>query len=266
MTGAVPSEPFAAVAETHSATVFFFGDRAYKVRKPEDLGFLDFRTREARELDCRREVELNARLAPDVYLGVADVTGPDGELCDHLVIMRRLPADRRLSALVARGGDVVPAIRAVAHQVAALHARSERTAEADRLAGADAMRARWEAETEALRRYVGPVFSSEDVEGVHDLAARYLDGRRRLFERRVAEGKAVDGHGDLLADDVFCLDDGPRILDCLQFDEQLRLGDGVADVAFLAMDLERLGRRDLGELLLAEYAELRPDWWPSSFA
>jgi hypothetical protein len=260
------AEPFAAVAETHSATVFFFGDRAYKVRKPADLGFLDFRTREARQQDSWREVELNSRLAADVYLGVADVTGPDGELCDHLVVMRRLPSDRRLSVLVAKGEDVVPTIRSIAHQVATLHARSERTPEADRLAGADAMRERWEAETEALRRFAGPLVTSEDVEAVHHLAGRYLDGRERLFAKRVAEGKAVDGHGDLLADDVFCLDDGPRILDCLQFDEQLRLGDGVADVAFLAMDLERLGRRDLGDLLLAEYAELRPDWWPSSFA
>lgn len=67
------------IAETHSAVVFFVGDRAYKLKKPVDLGFLDFRTREAREAVCHREVELNARLAPDVYLGVADVMGPDGE-------------------------------------------------------------------------------------------------------------------------------------------------------------------------------------------
>ena len=75
---------------------------------------------------------------------------------------------------------------------------------------------------------------------------RYLDGRGPLFEQRIAEGRAVDGHGDLLADDIFCLDDGPRILDCIEFDDALRLGDGLSDAAFLAMDLERLGRPDLG--------------------
>src|SRR5688572_24921960 len=100
-----PPEP-AGVAETHSAVVFFFGDRAFKVKKPVDLEFLDFRSRAAREAVCHREVDLNRRLAPDVYLGVSDVLDPDGAVCDHLVVMRRMPADRRLSQLAAAGLDL----------------------------------------------------------------------------------------------------------------------------------------------------------------
>src|SRR3546814_10679683 len=99
-------DPPAGVAETHSAVVFFVGDRAYKVKKPVDLGFLDFRTREQREVVCHREVELNRRLAPDVYLGVADLVGPDGQPWDHVVVMRRMPTDRRLSTLARSGADV----------------------------------------------------------------------------------------------------------------------------------------------------------------
>lgn len=94
----------AAVIETHAAIVFFVGDRAYKLKKPVDLGFLDFRRRVDREAVCHREVELNRRLAPDVYLGVADVQGPDGQPCDHLMAMRRMPADRRSWP---EAGDVV---------------------------------------------------------------------------------------------------------------------------------------------------------------
>ena len=82
--------------------------------------------------------------------------------------------------------------------------------------------------------------------------------------QRIAEGRAVDGHGDLLADDIFCLDDGPRILDCIEFDEALRLGDGLSDVAFLAMDLEHLGRPDLAQRFLDAYREATADVWPSS--
>jgi hypothetical protein len=104
------------------------------------------------------------------------------------------------------------------------------------------------------------------VARVQELADAYLDGRARLFSDRIAEGRAVDGHGDLLADDIFCLDDGPRVLDCLEFDDRLRLGDGLADVAFLAMDLERLGRPELGQLLLDHYREHRGDAWPASLA
>ena len=111
------------VAETHSAYVFFVGDRAYKLKKAVDLGFLDFTTREAREAVCHREVELNRRLAPDVYLGVADVHGPDGTLCDHLIVMRRMPVDRRLSALLAADVPVDDHLRHLAHLLAAFHAR-----------------------------------------------------------------------------------------------------------------------------------------------
>ena len=79
-------EPFAAVAETHSAVVFFAGDRAYKLKKPVALGFLDFTSRRARAVACRRETELNRRFAPDVYLGVAGLRGADGRVCDHLAL------------------------------------------------------------------------------------------------------------------------------------------------------------------------------------
>src|SRR3712207_6853336 len=104
----------AAVAETHSAAVFFFGDRAYKVKKPVALGFLDFRDRAERLAVCRREVEFNRRPAPDVYLGVADVTGPDGQPCDHMVVMRRLPTERRPAHLVTTAQAVDADTRAAA--------------------------------------------------------------------------------------------------------------------------------------------------------
>src|SRR5262249_27057963 len=78
-------QPFAALAETHSAVVYFAGDRAFKLKKPVKLEFLDFSTRQGRAAACARETELNRRFAPDVYLGVAEVHGPDGRVCDHLV-------------------------------------------------------------------------------------------------------------------------------------------------------------------------------------
>ena len=115
---------YAAVAETHSAVVFFVGDRAYKLKKPVTLGFLDFTRPRARAAACRCEMTLNRRFAPDVYLGVAAVHGPDGRVCDHLVVMRRMPAARRLSALVRAGADVE---RPVARVLAAWHAIAPRS-------------------------------------------------------------------------------------------------------------------------------------------
>jgi aminoglycoside phosphotransferase family enzyme/predicted kinase len=211
-------------------------------------------------------VELNRRLAPDVYLGVADVVGPDGAMCDHLVVMRRMPDERRMATLVRAGADVDDDLWHLAHLVAAFHARAERPPGAAVAAGRDALAGRWADNTAGLLEYGRDVVDLDEVLEVDALAARYLAGRGLLFERRVADGRAVDGHGDLLAEDIFLLEDGPRVLDCIEFDDRLRWGDTLADVAFLAMDLERLGRPDLAERFLAAYREHAADTWPASLA
>ncbi|NDU71514.1 AAA family ATPase [Actinomadura sp. DSM 109109] len=254
----------AAVAETHIGVVFFTGDRAYKLKKPVNLGFLDFSTRERRERACREEVRLNRRFAPDVYLGVADVLGPDGEACDHLVVMRRMPADRRLSTLVKAGAPVRDALRDTARILAAWHARAPRGPRIAAEETRDAVRGRWHDSFEQARPFQGAVLDTGAAAETEDLADEFLAGRGPLFDARIADGRVVDGHGDLLAGDVFCLDDGPRILDCLEFDDRLRYLDGLDDAAFLAMDLERLGATEHAERFLGWYAEYAADPAPSS--
>jgi aminoglycoside phosphotransferase family enzyme/predicted kinase len=253
------------VAETHVSYVFFAGDRAYKLKKPVRTDVLDFSSVEARRLACEAEVALNRRLAADVYLGVAAVTGPDGTVCDHLVVMRRLPAERRLSRLIARAGpEPVEQVVEIAGTLAGFHAGAARSRDIDRAGSPERVLANWAANTAALRAEA--MVDQQTVEHVDRLARRYVTGRAALFAERIADGRIVDGHGDLQAEDVFCLDDGPRILDCLEFDPSLRYGDTLADVAFLAMDLERLGRVDLGALLLAAYRRAAGDDWPDSLA
>jgi aminoglycoside phosphotransferase family enzyme/predicted kinase len=254
----------AAIAETHVSVVVFLGNRAYKLKKPVAMGFLDFSTREAREAACRREVELNRRLAPDVYLGVADVTGPDGRLCDHLVVMRRMPAGRRLAALVRAGADVADGVRQVARLVAGFHERAATSPEIAAAATVDSVRRNWEDNFQQMAPFVGPVLGAEPAARAELLAGRYLAGRTPLFEHRASAGLVRDGHGDLLAEDIFLLDDGPRVLDCIEFDDRLRHGDILADVAFLAMDLERLGAPDLAARFLDWYREFSGHPHPSS--
>src|SRR3546814_10979811 len=111
-----------AVAETHSGVVFFAGDRAYKLKKDVDLGFLDFSSREKRLAACRREVELNRRLSPDVYLGVPDVLAAAGEPCEHLAVMRRMPTDPRPSKLVLEGAPAEQAPHDLDGWLARFHA------------------------------------------------------------------------------------------------------------------------------------------------
>ena len=255
----------AQLTETHISVLVFLGDRAYKLKKPVDLGFLDFSTRERRLAACHREVELNRRLAPDVYLGVADVTDVDGSVADHLVVMRRMPPERRLATLVAEGESVVgDQLRGLARLLADFHARAERSPAIDEAATPAAVLANWEESFAQLEPFVGDLLDEDASRRVEHLVRRYLAGRAGLLERRVAEGHVCDGHGDLQAADVFCLDDGPRALDCIEFNDRFRHADVVADVAFLAMDLDRLGAPELGARFLEWYREFSGEWCPPS--
>ncbi|MDD7967912.1 bifunctional aminoglycoside phosphotransferase/ATP-binding protein [Actinomycetospora lemnae] len=248
-----------AVVETHTAVLWFAGDRVHKMKKPVDLGFCDFTTLERRREACLREIALNRRLSPEAYLGLESLLGPDGMACEYLVAMRRMPAERRLAALVRAGEPVDDQLRTLARRLAAFHSTAARGPAVDREGTVDAARARWTGVLDGLRRHAGTILPADVVDHVAAAAGAFLDGRRALFERRCREGRVVDGHGDLLADDVFCLPDGPVVLDCLEFDDHLRYVDGLDDAAFLAMDLERLGNAGLAERFLGWYAEFADD-------
>ena len=253
-----------AVSETHIGIVFFVGDCAYKLKKPVNLGFLDFSTRELRERACHEEVRLNRRFSPDVYLGVADVHGPGGQVCDHLLVMRRMPADRRLATLVRAGAPVEDALRDIARILAVWHAQAPRGPRISAQGARDALQARWNDNFHQVRPFHGEVIDAATATQIEDLVTEFLAGRQALFDARIADGRIVDGHGDLLAGDIFCLDDGPRILDCLEFDDELRSLDGIDDASFLAMDLERLGAPGLAERFISWYAEFAADPAPPS--
>ncbi|MFE2870970.1 AAA family ATPase [Embleya sp. NPDC059259] len=259
-----PALPRAEVCETHTATLFFVGDRAYKLKKPVDLGFLDYTNVAARRIACEREVVLNRRFSPDVYLGLGEIRDPQAEEPEPLVVMRRMPADRRLSRLVGEGVVVDDVVRAVARQLATCHADASRSRDVDEQGTRDALASRWEASFAQVRDLADSGVAPDGLEEVEGLVRRYLAGRERLFDSRIEAGRIVDGHGDLLAQDIFCLDDGPRVLDCLEFDDHLRYVDGLDDAAFLAMDLEQLGAPDAAAYFLARYSEYSGDPAPPS--
>lgn len=258
------SDPLIRVVETHTARLLFVDDRVLKWKRPVTLSFVDFADRQRRVEACRAEVELNRRLAPDVYLGVGSLHDEDAALVEPVVIMRRLPEAAKLSRLVRAGRDVTQDVEKLARLLAAFHASCEQVPHADAVAGRAALQVLWREGLDDLAGAPPEVLDPHLVAQVRGLAENYLKGRDRLFEDRIAAGRIRDGHGDLLADDIFCLRDGPRVLDCLDFDPSLRQGDVLADLAFLAMDLERLGAADLAAVLLRRYREHSGETHPPS--
>ena len=260
-----PDRP-AALVETHISWVFLSGDHALKILKPIRTDFLDHRSLDARRQACEDEVRCNARLAPDVYLGTGAISFAGQDL-EPVIVMRRMPNDRRLAGLL--DTDEAPAlVREVARTIAAFHERADVAddATAHELASADALVRRWDDDIAGLRAAAGDLEVEERVAAVEQLAHAYLAGRGPLFEERIARGLVRDGHGDLLAEDIFCLPDGPRVLDCLAFDVRLRTVDVLADVAFLIMDLQRLEHPELAIAFLRAYCEFTDEHHPGSLA
>jgi uncharacterized protein len=252
--------PYVDVHETHTGVVVLAGDRAFKAKKPLLTDFLDFRTPEQRERACRREVELNSRLSPDSYIGVAHLTDPAGGPAEPVVVMRRYRDEDRLASMVIRdrdrpGESVRGVLDTIAAVLARFHERAGRGPAINAQGEAGAVERRWRDNLSELGRYVDTSdVSAETVARIGRLAAEFISGRAPLFAHRIAQGLIVDGHGDLLADDIFWVRGEPAILDCLEFDDDLRYVDCVDDAAFLAMDLEFLGRKDLGDHFLHRYA------------
>lgn len=247
--------PYVAAHETHTGMVVLVGDRAFKAKKPVLTDFLDFRTVEQRERVCLREVELNSRLSPESYFGVAHLTDPGGGPAEPIVVMRRYRDEDRLASRVSRGPDesLRVSLDAVAAVLARFHRRAERSPVIDAQGEAAAIDRRWRDNLVELNRDAD-MLPAGSVARIGGLVTEFIAGREPLFKRRIEHGFIVDGHGDLLADDIFCGQGEPALLDCLEFDDELRYVDCVDDAAFLAMDLEFMGRKDLGDYFLERYA------------
>ncbi|WP_099020479.1 bifunctional aminoglycoside phosphotransferase/ATP-binding protein [Mycolicibacterium palauense] len=259
------SDPYVEVHETHTGVVVLAGDRAYKAKRPVVTDFLDFSTREAREQALIRERELNGRLAAQAYLGIAHLTGPLPGDSEPVLVMRRYPSQTSLAARVAADADGLAAnVVRVADDLADFHADAVRSRAIDACARVPAVTARWDDNLRELETHAGTVIPKETLDQVKDLAHQYILGRAVLFADRITLRRVVDGHGDLTAPDIFCLDDGPVLLDCLDFDDQLRHVDCVDDAAFLAMDLEYRGRRDLADVFIDRYSRRADEQAPRS--
>ncbi|WP_258307280.1 bifunctional aminoglycoside phosphotransferase/ATP-binding protein [Gordonia paraffinivorans] len=256
------------VRETHSGIVVLCGDRALKAKKPVVTDFLDFGSVEKREEACRREVRLNRRLAPQAYLGVGHVCTP-GEAPEPLVVMARLPEKYKLTNLLKASGpdgeeDVVAEIGRLAALIARFHHDADRGPEISRQGTSTAVWDRWQANLREIRELGPPERIGDLLDEIGVLAEEFIAGRDEIFDERIVEGRVVDGHGDLLAEDTFCMPDGPLVLDCLDFDSRLRSVDGVDDIAFLAMDIEYRGHRRLADLLVSAYLTEANDSAPRS--
>ncbi len=264
--------------QTHISHVFLTVDRVYKFRRPVDLGFVRFATRDERNSDCCRELEFNRRLAPDVYLGIAPLMfdgthhwvgslSGEGSLYspthEHCVVMRRLPDGRDARSLLERGELFPQQIDRLAETVAGFHGSHG-------LGAAPFTAHEWRARAiDPVEDTLGHLAATWDGHPLSNPIRQTLKAIREfpeihgnLLDRRRVAGCVIDGHGDLHLDHIwFEQDDSqPLIIDCIEFNEALRRIDAASEVAFPAMDLTYRGRRDLAERFVGRYARETDDY------
>lgn len=253
------------VVQTHVSVVFLVGEDVYKLKKPLDLDFLDYSTLERRHHFCALEVSLNRRLAPDVYLGVVEVrrdaagelrVGGAGALVEYAVHMRRLPDAATLGNRLARGEVDRATLRRIGGKVHGFHRAARRGPEVSAWATFTAVAAN------ARQNFAQLAGLGLVSEGLLTRLERWtedaLNRHHRAIEDRARRQVACDTHGDLRIDHLYLFPERPPprdlvILDCIEFSEQLRCADPIADLAFLVMDLRRVGRPDAAEALLDGY-------------
>ena len=260
-------EPATAVRliQTHVSLIFLTDNYVYKIKKPVDLGFLDFTSLQQRRFYCEEEVRLNRRLCPDMYLGVVEVRdseaaplGPEGKVVDYAVKMRRLPEERMLDRLLERG-EVTPAdIRRIARTIGEFHNQAERNAETDSLGSWETINLNWQENFRQLEEFSSVTIAARDLQIIRDWVSRFMEENRDVFSRRIANGHIRDCNGDIHMENI-CLTDQVLVFDCIEFNKRFRYSDTAADIAFLLMDFDFAGAPLFSDVFLQEYLAVTGD-------
>jgi aminoglycoside phosphotransferase family enzyme/predicted kinase len=264
--------------QTHISIIAIAPPHVYKIKKPLDLGFLDFSTLEKRRHFCEAEVRLNRRLTRDVYLGVVPISrrggalefGEEGEdslassVIEYAVKMRALPEDGFLDRRLARNVFTAADLDRLADKLSAFYRAQEHSkefAEWGRVAKLQLSTDENFAQTEC---FAGTLLSHPAFEAIRYFTGNFYERRADLFERRRKGGHILDCHGDLRCEHIHFAGEEVNIFDCIEFNERFRCIDVANDLAFLAMDFDFLGRPDVDAAFVQRMASLLED--PELFA
>ena len=254
------------LVQTGISFIFLTGDYVYKVKKPVNVGYLDYGTLAKRHFYCQREVALNRRLCQAAYLGVVSITrnegkiqiGGEGEVIEYAVKMHYLPQEKMLDVLLAAGQVSAEMIMRVARKIADFHKKAGTSAAINAFGSIDAIVTNNEENFSETAKYIGNTISRESYRLLKDYTQRFIETNADLFRKRVADGKIRDCHGDLHAAHI-CFTDAICIYDCIEFNDRFRYCDVASEIAFLAMDLDNYGRADLSRSFVDAYVSFSGD-------
>jgi aminoglycoside phosphotransferase family enzyme/predicted kinase len=257
--------------QTHSSFVFLVPPLVFKIKKPVNFGFLNYSTIEKRRHFCEREVELNRRLCPDVYLGVVPIARVDGrfafgageEVVEYAVKMRLLSTRGFLDRLVARGAVSTADLDRVAAALKKFYLAQHPTEEIEAWGRVDRLRISTDENFRQTEEFIGRTIARAAFTAIRDCTNQFYKRHAALFRARVREKWIRDCHGDLHLEHIHTTPRALHIYDCIEFNDRFRYVDVANDAAFLAMDLDFNGRPDLARHFAERMAaELGDDAMP----
>jgi aminoglycoside phosphotransferase family enzyme/predicted kinase len=247
--------------QTHISYVFIAGDIVYKVKKPLKFDFLDFTSLEKRKFYCEEELRLNKRLAPNTYLDVVVISqdpqgnitlGKGEEVIDYAVRMKKLPLNRMLRTQLFQGLADEKVMDAIAGKIAAFHQQAQTGNHIDEMGGIDNIHHNQEENFAETKNCINITIPEYQYKFIKDYTEKFLDEKKTLFKKRIADHKIRDCHGDLHLDHI-CVAEEIIIFDCIEFNERFRCGDVAQDVAFLTMDLDFNGYPQHADAFIQSY-------------
>ncbi|MBL7062479.1 MAG: hypothetical protein ISS54_07065 [Dehalococcoidia bacterium] len=265
--GAYPHNPQRIeLVQTQMSFIFLTGDYVYKVKKPVDLGYLDYTTLEKRRFFCHQEIELNRHLCPDTYLEVASIVkregqihiGGKGETIEYAVKMRQLPRDQMMDNLLPLNRVTEGMVVNVAEKLAAFHDKAVTSPEISAYGKLETIMTNAEENFAQTEKYMDISIPSPRYHHIKVYTDNFIRSNKSLFQKRVENGRIRDCHGDLHAAHI-CFGDGIHIYDCIEFNDRFRYGDVASEVAFLAMDIDRYQRADLSHAFVDAYIRFSRD-------
>jgi len=253
------------LTQTHISFVFLTRNFVYKVKKAVDLGFLDFTTLEKRRFFCEKELELNRRLCGDMYLEVAPINKSniikikgEGETVEYAVKMKRIPQDKMMNKLLEEEKVDSKLIDRIAGIIAEFHSKAETNTRISEFGSLAIVETNWKENFEQTRKFVGKTISMKNFKSIRERIDDFMKRNVSLFEKRMAEGRVRDCHGDIHSGNIF-VTDRIYIFDAIEFNERFRYSDVASDVAFLAMDLDFKARSDLSNFFVERYVKYSGD-------
>jgi aminoglycoside phosphotransferase family enzyme/predicted kinase len=244
--------------QTHISWVFIASPFVFKVKKPVNLGFLDFSTPEKRQHFCQREVELNRRLCPEIYLDVVPVYKAasgfsfeaQGEIAEYAVKMKELPHGWFLSELLGKNLVGEKEIDRVISTLHSFYQSETPTPEIEQWGRPEKLKVSTDENFAQVEPFVGKTISRPAFEAIRHFTNRFYVANQKLFHERIQQHRILDCHGDLHLDHIHLTPDATTIFDCIEFNDRFRFIDVANDLAFLAMDFDFKSRSDLANLLL----------------